>query len=85
MRKFIIIALLVTIYVLQVTPASAASPDCTGTLTTKGTFFQNFEQIEYSPSGLLILRFRVNPALMNGNRTIDSDDYLRNDECDAGT
>ncbi|MEK7535924.1 MAG: hypothetical protein AAB590_02850, partial [Patescibacteria group bacterium] len=85
MRKFLIFTFLLANYSLFIPVTSATSPVCTGIPTTTGTYFQNFSSVEYSPEGLLILHFRINSAMAGANRTIDSDDYLRNDECDAGT
>ncbi|HEY4493176.1 MAG TPA: hypothetical protein VJB98_00975 [Candidatus Paceibacterota bacterium] len=80
MRKLLILAGF--IFLTSFNYASAV--DCTGTATTTGSFFQNFSSAEYSASGLLILHFKVNPTMVNVNRTIDSDGYLKNDECDFG-
>ncbi|HEY4504776.1 MAG TPA: hypothetical protein VJI73_03315 [Candidatus Paceibacterota bacterium] len=57
--------------------------DCTGTLATTKTFFQNYEQVEYGPTGLLILHFKINPTFATG-RTIKTGWDTKNDECLAG-
>jgi len=68
--------------------ARAADPapvgtGCTGTIVTTGVFFQNYEQIEYSPAGLLILHFKINPILATG-RTVKTNWNAKNDECSFG-
>ena len=62
--------------------AVANAAGCTGTLATTGSYFQNYENIEYSPDGLLIIRFRTTSS--STQRTISADWLVRNDECDQG-
>src|SRR3989344_3673591 len=69
-------------------PTGTQAIDCTGALATTGTFFQNYEQVEYvdDPAGsgvkFLILRFKINAS--STSRTIEGEWRVKNDECDLG-
>ncbi len=68
---------------LPVDKLQAVTPDCAGTLKTTGTFFQNYEGVEYSKEGLLIVNFKLNPIQVNGG-TLNTQWLVRNDECIPG-
>ena len=78
-RLFILIALFALFPSFR-----ASAQECTGVVSTSGTYFQNYSQAEYSPQGFLILHFKINPTMIGASRKIDSDGYLKNDECDYG-
>ena len=81
MRRLFLFVLLTAL--LPTGWVEAVSPDCISTTTIAGTFFQNYEQIEYSSSNLLIIHFKISPAFASG-RTIKTGWDVRNDACDAG-
>ena len=89
MRKFLLalglVSTLTPFAILHSTTPDLATlvvPDCTGIASTTGTYFQNYEKIEYSPEGLLILHFKINAS--STGKTIEGEWLVKNDECDFG-
>jgi len=54
-------------------------------LKTYGTYYQNYEQVEYSPEGLLILHFKIDPAYAKNGYKINSGWRFFDDECKKWT
>ena len=84
MRRYIVFLspFLLALFFINTPTANATS--CSGVLSTTGSFFQNYEQVHYGPTGFLILRFKINPAFANG-RTIKTGWDTKNDECGQGS
>src|SRR3989338_2519185 len=82
-RKTWPLVLLLAIFVSALSPSPAHASACTSQVETFGSFFQNYESVEYSPDGLLIIHLKLSPEWATG-RTWYGEWRVLNDECDYG-
>ncbi|MBX9695827.1 MAG: hypothetical protein K2Z81_25805, partial [Cyanobacteria bacterium] len=59
-RVFLAVFIWVTISTLGFVPENAQAAECPSTFTASGYFFQNVENVEYSPAGHPVQHFKVN-------------------------